>query len=311
MALPVTKPYKQPGGTNVPPVTGVGLTDTSRQTGAAPGMNAPASPLANAMVPRGGAIEPRMTQGGGSGGSSIGGVSAVNPKAGAMDYGSLDPFIDSAYNTAMTRLEPQMEQQRDRFDQAMINRGIPVGGDAYNEALQQMDANQNDARQSAMFNAMGFGTDIQSQMFGQDATRSQLANALLQSKWGTDLGYAGLDEQGRQFDAGLGEGQRQYDYNLLEKQRQFDDMSSRGWDAQTFGQMMGLEGVDFRNRQYNDYRSDYGDSLLMAMLGYGGGQQPQWNADPNQAYSSQLGYGSSNYGNWANMWGNILGGMSF
>ena len=61
--------------------------------------------------------------------------------------------------------------------------------------------------------------------------------------------------------------------------------------------MMGLEGVDFRNQAYNDSRSDYGDSLLMSVLGYGQPNQgQQWNADPNSPYNAQLGYGASTYG---------------
>ncbi len=64
---------------------------------AQPGMNAPASPNTGYQ----------------SGGSSSGGSS--NP--GAMDYDSLSPYIDSAFQQAMTRLDQYNQQQTDRFDQ--------------------------------------------------------------------------------------------------------------------------------------------------------------------------------------------------
>jgi len=235
------------------------------------------------------------------GGHDLEGVSPVNPQAGQMDYDSLNPFIDAAYNQSMQRLSPQFEQQSDRFDQQMVNRGIGVDSEAYGEAKQRLDFNQNDARSSAAFNAMGFGTGVQNQMFGQDATRSSLANTLLRAQMGNDLGYAGLNEGSRQFDSNLGEGARRY-----------DDSSDRAWDAQGYGQMMGLEGNQFRNQAYNDSRSDYGNAMLMALLGYG---QPnagtQWNADPNSPYNAQLGYGASTHAAQTGLTGDLLGGFGY
>lgn len=267
-----------------------------------PIMNAPPSPRPNAAMNPYQPPAPMGPQGSATG-SAIGGVSAVNPQAGQMDYDSLQPFIDSAYNSAMTKLQPQIDQSRDRFDQNMINRGMGVGNEGYNKAFQQQEGNINDALTNAAFGAMGFGTGIQNQMFGQDLGRSQLANSLLQAQWGKDLGYAGLGEQGRQFDLGLGERGRQFDLGLGENARQFNDSSNRAWDAQGFGQMMGLEGIDFRNRGYNDSRSDYSDALMMALLGM---QAPggQYNYDPNSPYASQLGYGSNTYGTWMSQFAN-------
>ena len=175
------------------------------------------------------------------GSTSTGGVSAVNPQASAYDYEGLKRFEDAAYDEAMQRLAPQLNQQSDKFDQMMVNRGIPIGSEAYQEAKQQLDFNQNDARQSAAFNAMGFGRDTQNQMFGQDATRSQLANSLLQAQMGNELGYAGLNEQGRQFDTSFGE-----------NQRQFNDNSNYRWDRAQMNDMGWLANFDRENQRYND-----------------------------------------------------------
>jgi len=229
-------------------------------------------------------------RGGYNGQSSIGGVSAVNPQASQMDYDSLSPFIDSAYNQAMTRLNPQLEQQSNAFDQSMINRGMGVGSEAYNNAKQQMDFNQNDARQAAAFGAMGFGTNIQNQMFGQDNARSQLSNALLRSRWG-------LDEQGRQFDAGLGEQGRQFDAN-----------QGYLWDRADMNDLSWLDNVNFRDRGYNDQQDWNYFNARQGLLG----AIPGWNpamidvaGNANAASNSQWNnYSAQNQQN-QNAWGQI------
>ena len=272
----------------------------------APGMNAPASPL----NPSGGQPANPLAEaitGSSSGATSTGGVSAVNPQAGMADYNSLQRFEDAAYNQAMQRLDPQLGQQSDSFDQQMVNRGIPIGSEAYQEAKQQLDFNQNDARSSAAFQAMGFGQGVQNQMFGQDAQRAGLSNSLLQAQMSNQLGYSGLGENQRQFTGQFGENQRQFDNAFGETGRQFNDQSNRAWDAQGYGQMMGLEGNQFRNQMYNDSRSDYQNNLVMSMLGYGGGQQPQYNFDPNVPYGQQLGYGANQYGNQSSYYGGLYG----
>jgi hypothetical protein len=42
------------------------------------------------------------------------------------------------------------------------------------------------------------------------------------------------------------------------------DMARQGQD---FNQMLGLEGIDFRNRSYNDQMQMYQDQMLMQALG--------------------------------------------
>lgn len=317
----------------------------------------------------------------------VGGQSAVSPQARGDAFKNVDKYIDQSFNNAMNRLNPSLEAQKAAFDQQLVNRGISVGSDAYNKAYRQLDMNQNDARQNAAFQAMGFGTGLQDQMFQQDNARSQLANSLLQAQMQNKLGFAGLGENARQFNAGMdegarqfdtdaderarqyfgtlregarqfdntlgfenrnfmsqfGEGQRQFDntfgmqdrdflaqfgegqrrYNtdfreqarqydstLGENARQFDDRSNMAWDSQGFGQMMGLEGLEFRDRQYNDSRNEYNNSLLMAMLGMNQPHNPYYQ-DPTSAYNAQLGFGANNYGTQMGFLGDILGSPTF
>lgn len=156
--------------------------------------------------------------------TSIGGVSAVNPNA----QGNFNQYIDAAYGGLKSRLDPAFEQNRNSFDQKMQNMGIPIGGEAYNKAWRQMGQNENDALTNAGMQAMQFGLGAQAQDFGQDATRSQLANALLQSKWNTDLSSWGMNMDDSYRYAALGEGARQFDDSLLQRGYEFDTSLGEG-----------------------------------------------------------------------------------
>lgn len=183
-------------------------------------------------------------QGGGNGAHSIGGVSAVNPQAGqANELDAFQRYEDQAYSAAMGRLEPQFDQQMARFEQDMASRGIPVGSEAYNSALAQIQQGQGDATQQAIFNAMGFGLGAQNQSFQQDYARSQLANALLQAQWQKELGWGniGLGQQGLQLQQNrLNEDARQFDSNL-------------GYQYDTFYDTLGQRAYEFDAGQDYDY----------------------------------------------------------
>jgi len=199
--------------------------------------------------------------------------SATNPQAGPMDFGSVDKYIDQSYNNAMTRLQPQMDQGRDAMSQALVDRGFGVGSEGYNEAMQQQGQVENDALQNAAFQAMGFGTNLQNQMFNQANARSQLANSLMQAQMQTGLGYAGLNEQGRQFNNTFGEQARQFDNQFLEGMRQYNDQSGQQWDDRAFRDLSWLDNQSFRNRQYNDQQDMNWFNMRQALLG----AIPGWN----------------------------------
>ena len=77
------------------------------------------------------------------------------------------------------------------------------------------------------------------------------------------------------------------------------DLAQQGQD---WGQMIGLEGIDFRNQQYGDQRSDYQDQLMVALLG----MTPVPGMNPVNPYA---GYGYQSQGNNPDMLGNIASGI--
>lgn len=70
-----------------------------------------------------------------------------------------------------SRLNPQMDRARASLEQSLANRGIRVGSEAYDRAMQQIGQNENDARMQAVL----AGGQEQSRLAGLDsATRAQL-----------------------------------------------------------------------------------------------------------------------------------------
>lgn len=172
--------------------------------------------------------------------TGVGGVSAVNPQAGAFDYGQVSDFADSAWNQAKRYLDPQFELQDRRFEQSLINKGIDPNSEAGQRAFQQKSMGQNDLLSKSAFDALGFGAGIQDQMFGQSATRSGLSSQLLQA-------MMGLNQRGHEFDVTAGLNANQ----------------------QAFAQMLALEGLDYRDYMTLIDQMRYDDSLALSLLGMG------------------------------------------
>jgi len=141
---------------------------------------------------------------------------------GAQDFGAERGRVeDAVLGSMMSRIEPQIQQQRDALEQSLANRGIPPGSEAWTTEMQNMQRSENDMRQQALSQAIqmggaeqgrlfgqamqargqqfGEGTTrgqfynlAQGQGFGQEAERAQLANALRSQMTQEQLAEAGL-----------------------------------------------------------------------------------------------------------------------
>lgn len=94
-------------------------------------------------------------------------------------YGQQKSFLDPQWNLQQTQLQDQLSRQ-----------GIPVGSDAYNNAMGQLTNARTQAYQSAQDSAIGQGTGAASNLFnmaltgqGQDTARQQaMFNSALQGQ---------------------------------------------------------------------------------------------------------------------------------
>lgn len=67
----------------------------------------------------------------------------------------------------MRRLQPQLQMEEKSFNQQMVNQGIPVGSEAYQNARRIFDMKQNDRLVAAQTGGIGVGLQANQQGFGQ------------------------------------------------------------------------------------------------------------------------------------------------
>jgi len=192
-------------------------------------------------------------------------------EAGPADYAGVQGFADQAYEQARRNIDPQQEQARRRMEQDLINKGIDPTSAQGMGMLDQQARNFNDQDQAANFGALQFGQGIQQQMFGQAFQNTSAQNAMTQANMQADIARGQMANQRYGIDVGAQTTRYGMDQNYNIQQGQLG-LSQQNQD---FNQMMGLEGVDFRNRAYNDKQNQYYDQLTMAMMGvpipgYGG-----------------------------------------
>jgi len=71
----------------------------------------------------------------------------------------------------MRRLQPQMEQGRDKLEQQLANQGIQIGSEAYDRAIRNFDQRQNDLLLGAQTQGLGVGLQARQQQLGELAYR--------------------------------------------------------------------------------------------------------------------------------------------
>jgi hypothetical protein len=89
----------------------------------------------------------------------------------------------------MSRLEPSLAKNRVSTETQLINQGLRPGSEAYNNAIQLLGQQENDARTQAVLqglnldigsNAQGFNQALQGGQFGNTAQQQALAQAIQQ-----------------------------------------------------------------------------------------------------------------------------------
>jgi hypothetical protein len=71
----------------------------------------------------------------------------------------------------MRRLEPQMQQGRERLEQQLANQGIQIGSEAYDRAMRNFDQRQNDLLLGAQTQGLQAGLQARQQQLGELAYR--------------------------------------------------------------------------------------------------------------------------------------------
>jgi hypothetical protein len=85
-------------------------------------------------------------------------------------------YAKTGFDAIMSRLNPQLDEQRRAFDTQMANQGITLGSEAYNNAFKNQSQSANDARIQAGLQGIGIGQQQQQQ---QMALQNQAYNQRL------------------------------------------------------------------------------------------------------------------------------------
>lgn len=123
-------------------------------------------------------------------------------------YGQQKSFLDPQWNLQATKLEDQLSRQ-----------GIPVGSQAYNNALEQMNNSRTQAYQSAQDSAIGQGTQAASQLYNMALQGQQSATGRTQA--GFNAALSAQQQQAAQQQAAFGTALQGQQYRTGQAQNQY------------------------------------------------------------------------------------------
>ena len=80
----------------------------------------------------------------------------------------------TAQDAIMSRLQPQIERDRETQASTLANQGIPVGSEAYNNSMRASGQQENDLRTQAALQGMGIGQQARQQALSEQLTQREL-----------------------------------------------------------------------------------------------------------------------------------------
>jgi hypothetical protein len=124
-----------------------------------------------------------------------------------IDIGNLPQGPINAGMTAQTallsRLSPQLQNQRQQLETQLINQGLRPGGEAYNTAMQAQMQKENDLLLQAAAQGISLDQAARQQAFSEQQSRAMFANQAALSGFGAGMEQAGL------YNVGLGQNLQQ------------------------------------------------------------------------------------------------------
>lgn len=88
---------------------------------------------------------------------------------------------DAMYNQMVEKLNPQFERQVSNYATLLQNQGIPVGSEAYNRAMGDLEEKQNDALRQAAYSSVLGGNDAFSQSLNDEIAAGNYGNTAQQA----------------------------------------------------------------------------------------------------------------------------------
>jgi hypothetical protein len=134
--------------------------------------------------------------------TGFGDAGGIQRSLGPNDYAAQRSEVE---NSIYSRLNPQLDRDRNALETKLVNQGLVRGTDAFNTAMDESNRQANDARMQAVL----AGGQEQSRLAGLDLQKGQFANSAEQQAYDQNLGRGQFANAavGQNFNQALQRGQ--------------------------------------------------------------------------------------------------------
>lgn len=125
---------------------------------------------------------------------------------------------NSVYQSYVDKLTPQFAQQQTDLENSLLNRGLSVGSEAYQRAVNDLTEKQNDSLNQAAYQSVTAGQDAFNDSFRNNLSAAQFSNNSRQSYIDQILSLlsnsvSGYENQANLYNAGQGTTERKMQEN--------------------------------------------------------------------------------------------------
>ena len=150
--------------------------------------------------------------------------------------GDIDAVESATFDRLARLLSPQFDRQTRDTRDYLATQGLPVGGEAYGRAIDDLSRNQNTAWQNAADQAVlagrgehsrlfGLGMGARQQGFGEKATMGDFANRAVAQMFGQGLGAGQFANQAQQQQLGQNQARSAQDFSQAMQAGQFGNQA--------------------------------------------------------------------------------------
>lgn len=206
------------------------------------------------------------------------------------------------YNAQMQYLQPQFDRQIERTESSLTNRGLPLGSNAWNEAVDNVYNAQNRTLAALSDEALSKGQAYQSNILGQ---ASMLGNQVVDPTMVGGQGATGLgDTYTNYYNSLANQASADYDNALLRYQNAYQDEANR------YQNEMNAYNAAYNNNMnaYQNALNSYYNDVQNEQNRY----QNELNQYQNavQQYQTKMANYNSNLGSLMKLGGTALGAVA-
>ena len=148
----------------------------------------------------------------------------------------------------LSRVMPQIQEQRQMLETQLANQGIPRGSEAYNRAIREQQQQENDAIQQAALQGLQLDMAARQQGFGEAQAAAQFANQAALGQFG--MGTTAADIYNRALQQNVGTALAQQQAQNVAQQQDFQQRVAAGEFGNAAQQALfgaGVRGQELQN----------------------------------------------------------------